>query len=101
MRYKVTAIKPVEILAKVRREEARVPLGGQATRPAESYEWIYLNAGEVRDGLGWVIGVMASYAPNKPAEVRAGKEAVLLPPDEKLPKVYFELFELANSTIPD
>jgi hypothetical protein len=93
MRYKVTAIKPVEILAKVRREEA--------TRPAERYEWIYLSAGEVRDGLGWVIGVMASYAPNKPAEVRAGKEAVLLPPDEKLPKVYFELFELANSTIPD
>jgi hypothetical protein len=46
MRYKVIAIKFVEILAKVRREEAHVPLGRQTTRSAESYEWIYLSAGE-------------------------------------------------------
>lgn len=101
MRYKVTAIKPVEILAKVRREDAHGHLGRQTTRPAESYEWIYLSAGEVRDGLGWVIGVMASYVPNEPAEFRAGKEAVLLPLNDKLPKVYFGLFGLENSAIPD
>lgn len=100
MRCKVTAIKPVEILAKVR-EEAHLPLGGQTIRPAESYKWIFLNAGDVRDGLGWVIGVAASYAPNAPAEMRAGRQTVLLPLNEKLPKVYFGLFELANSTIPD
>ncbi len=100
MRCKVTAIKPVEILAKVR-EEAHLPLGSQTIRPAESYKWIFLNAGDVRDGLGWVIGVAASYAPNAPAEMRAGRQTVLLPLNEKLPKVYFGLFELANSTIPD
>jgi len=100
MRYKVTAIKPVEILAKVR-EEARVPLGGQTIRSAESYKWIFLNAGDVRDGLGWVIGVAANYAPNAPAEMRAGRQTVLLPLNEKLPKVYFGLFELETSTIPD
>jgi len=100
MRYKVTAIKPVEILAKVR-EEAHAPLGSQTIRPAESYKWIFLNAGEVRDGFGWVIGVAANCAPNAPAEMRAGRQTVLLPLNEKLPKVYFGLFELANSTIPD
>jgi hypothetical protein len=83
MKYQVTAIKPVEILAKVRREDAHAHSGGHVTRPAESYEWIYLNAGEVRDGL------------------RAGKETVLLPLNDKLPKVYFDLFELENSTISD
>jgi hypothetical protein len=100
MRYKVTALKPVEILAKVR-EEARVPLGSQTIRPAESFKWIFLNVGEVRDGLGWVIGVAANYAPNAPTEMRAGRETVLLPLNEKLPKVYFGLFELETSTIPD
>jgi len=100
MRYKVTAIKPVEILAKVR-EEAHVPLGAQTTRPVENYKWIFLSAGEVRDGLGWVIGVMASYVPNAPTEVRAGKQTVLLPLNDKLPKAYFGLFELENSAIPD
>ena len=101
MRYKVTAIRPVEILAKVRREEGPAHLGRQTTRPAESYEWIFLSAGEVRDGLDFVIGVMASYVPNKPVEFRAGKETVLLPLNDKLPKDYFGLFELENSTIPD
>ena len=100
MKYQVTAIKPVEILAKVR-EEAHAPLGSQTIRPAESYKWIFLNAGEVRDGFGWVIGVAANCAPNAPAEMRAGRQTVLLPLNEKLPKVYFGLFELANSTIPD
>jgi hypothetical protein len=100
MRYKVTAIKPVEILAKVRLEAAHAPPGSPARRLAESYKWIYLNAGEVRDGLGWVIGVLASYVPDKPSEIRADRQAVLLPLNDKLPKVYFGLFELDNSTIP-
>jgi predicted nucleotidyltransferase len=101
MRYKVTAIRPVEILARVRREEAHAPLSGQTTRPAESYKWIYLSAGEVRDGLDLVIAVMASYVPNEPTQFRLGKQTVLLPLNEKLPKVYFGLFELENSTISD
>jgi hypothetical protein len=101
MRYKVTATRPVEILARVRCEEAHVPSSGQTTRPAESYKWVYLSAGEVRDGLDLVIGVMASYVPNEPTQFRLGKQTVLLPLNEKLPKVYFGLFELENSTIPD
>jgi hypothetical protein len=101
MRYKVTAMKPVEILAKVRREEGHVHMGGPIPRPAGGFEWIYLSAGEVRDGLDLVIGVMASYVPNKPTELRMGKQTVLLPLRDNLPKVYFELFELENSAIPD
>jgi hypothetical protein len=101
MKYKVTAIKPVEILAKVHREDAHPPLGHQTTRLVESYQWFFLNAGEVRDGLDWVIGIMASYVPGAAAEFRAGKQAVLLPLKDKLPKVYFGLFELENSAIPD
>jgi len=101
MRYKVTAIKPVEILAKVRPEEGQTHLGRPIARPAGGFEWIYLSAGEVRDGLDLVIGVMASYVPGKPVELRMGKQTVLLPLRDNLPKVYFELFELENSTIPD
>jgi hypothetical protein len=101
MRYKVTAMKPVEILARVRREEGPTHLGRPATGPAGSFEWIYLSAGEARDGLDLVIGVMASYVPNEPAEFRLGKQAVLLPLHDNLPKDYFGLFELENSAIPD
>ena len=101
MRYKVTAMRPVEILARVRREEGREPLSGQTARPAESFKWIYLSAGEVRDGLDLVIGIMASYVSNQPTQSRLGKETVLLPLNEELPKTYFGLFELENSTIPD
>jgi len=101
MRYKVTAMKPVEILAKVRQEEGQTHSGRPITRPAGGFEWIYLSAGEVRDGLELVIGVMASYVPNKPTELRMGKQTVLLPLRDTLPKIYFELFELENSAIPD
>jgi hypothetical protein len=101
MRYKVTAIRPVEILARVRLEEAHAHSSGQTTRPAESFKWIYLSAGEVRDGLDLVIGVMASYVPNEPTQFRMEKQTVLLPLKDKLPKIYFGLFELENSTIPD
>ena len=101
MRYKITAIKPVEILARVRLEEAHAHLSGPTTRPAESFKWIYLSAGEMRDGLDLVIGIMASYVPNVPTQFRMGKETVLLPLNDKLPKVYFGLFELENSAVPD
>jgi hypothetical protein len=101
MRYKVTAIKPVEILVKTRREEARGPLGGASARPAESFEWIFLSAGEARDGLDSVLGVLASYVPNTPAQLRLGKQTVLLPFKDTLPKVYHGLFELGHSAIPD
>ena len=101
MRYKVTAIKPVEILAKVRLEGAHAPPGGSATRPAESFKWIYLSAGEERDGLDWVIGVSAGYVPGQPTEIRADRQTVLLSPKEKLPKVYFGLFELDSSPLAD
>lgn len=94
-------MKPVEILAKVRHEAGHAHLSRPLTPPGGSFEWIYLSAGEVRDGLDLVIGVMASYAPNKPAELRMGKQTVLLPLRDTLPKVYFDLFELENSTMPD
>ncbi len=100
MRYKVTAIKPVEVLAKVHLEPGQLHLGRPVTHAGESFDWIYLRAGEARDGLVQVLGVMAIYAPNEPAQNRMGKDTVLLPLNEKLPKVYYGLFELENSTIP-
>jgi len=101
MRYKVNAIRPVEILVKTRHEEThRVP-GGSGARTTPGFEWIFLNAGEARDGLDWVLGVMASYAPGQPAQPRLGKDTVLLPLNAKLPQVFYGLFELDNSTIPD
>ena len=101
MRYKVTAIKPVEILVKTRHEEAHRTPGGHGARVAPGFEWIYMNAGEVRDGLDWVLGVMASYAPGQPVQPRLGKDTVLLPLNVKPPQVFYGLFELENSTIPD
>jgi hypothetical protein len=101
MKYKVTAIKPVEILVKMRRGEAHAPSDRQITRSPESFKWIYLNAGDVRDGLDLVLGVMASYVQDEPAQFRMGKQTVLLQLNDKLPKVYYELFELENSTMPD
>lgn len=99
MRYKVTAIKPVEILVKTHREEICGRAGGSAARAAEHFEWIFLSAGEARDGLDSVLGVMASYVPNAPTQFRMGKETVLLPFNDRLPKVYHELFELDSSAI--
>jgi len=101
MRYKVTALKPVEILVKTRLEGAHRPLGGQGDRGEPGFKWVYMNPGEVRDGVDWVLGVMASYAPGEPAQPRLGKDAVLLPLNAKLPQVYYGLFELQNSAIPD
>ena len=101
MRYKVTAIKPVEILVKTRHDETQRSRAGHGARAVPGFEWIYMNAGEVRDGLDWVLGVMASYAPGEPAQPRLGRDAVLLPLNAKLPQVYYGLFELEHSTVPD
>jgi hypothetical protein len=101
MRYKVTAIKPVELLVKMRREDAH-PHPGKPVAPAGgNFEWIFLNAGEVRDGVDLVLGVLASYIPNQPSQLRLDRQTVLLPLNDKLPKVYHELFEVEASAIPD
>lgn len=101
MRYKVTALKPVEILVKTHRAEPRPHPGAQPTRAAGSFEWIFLNAGQERDDLDLVLGVLGSYVPNEPAQLRLDKQTVLLPLKDQLPKVYHGLFELSNSAIPD
>ena len=46
MRYKVTAIKPVEVLAKVHLEPGQFHSGRPVTHAGESFDWIYLRAGE-------------------------------------------------------
>lgn len=101
MRYKVIAIKPVELLVKMRREDAHPHPGYPAAPAAGSFEWIFLNGGEVRDGFDLVLGVSASCVPNQPSQLRLDRQTVLLPLNDKLPKVYHGLFELENSTIPD
>jgi hypothetical protein len=101
MRYKVTALKPVEILVKTRRADTHAHPGGHPTRALESYEWIFLNAGQERDGLDLVLGILGSYVPNEPAQVRLDRQTVLLSLKDQLPKTYHGLFELSNSSIPD
>lgn len=101
MRYTVTALKPVEILVKTHHAEIHPHPRGQPARVAESFEWIFLNAGDERDGLDLVLGISASYVPNQPAQLRLDKQTVLLPLKDSLPKIYHGLFELKNSTMPD
>ncbi len=101
MRYKVTALKPVEILVKTRRADPHPHPGAHPTRTIESYEWIFLNAGQERDGLELVLGILGSYVPNEPAQVRLERQTVLLPLKDQLPKIYHGLFELSNSSVPD
>jgi hypothetical protein len=64
MEYKVTALQDVTIRAYV--------LSGISTRPSEQQEWVSLEAGEVRDGLGLVLGVHPKSLPGEtPTEIEA------------------------------
>jgi len=99
MTYKVTALKTVTIRAYVRGKTA-VRIGGQiAMKPSERDEWIQLKAGEVRDGLGLVIGVHPSSLPDHVPTHIHGIATVLSEgwsPDD-LPKEFNGLYRLEVS----
>jgi len=65
MKYKVTALRDVTIRAYVP-FQAPVRIGNDTVmKPSERQEWISLQAGEVREGIGLVLGVHSSSLPNE------------------------------------
>jgi hypothetical protein len=97
MTFKVTAIRNVTIRAYVRFQEP-VDLGGHiAMKPSERREWITLRAGEIRDGLGMVLGVSPEYLPNHQALRNPGEPPVVFLEPQNLPAEHFGLFRLECS----
>ncbi len=89
MRFKVTALKNVEIYGFVRTKVANGTEFIWRDKPYQ--EWISLRAGEVRDYLGLIEGVDARYAPGQPVMHIGGRPLVQLGVYEP-GKVYFGLF---------
>ncbi len=85
MEYRVTALKDVTIRAYVRLK----PHG-------EREEWISMRAGEVREGLGMLLGVHPSSAPGQPVVHVRGIAMIMgdgWSPDQ-LPMDFLGLFRL-------
>ena len=106
MEYKVTAIHKVTIRAYVRfKEPVRMGEHILMKAPSERQEWISLRAGEVRDGLGLVLGVSPSSLPDKTPTHVMGVAMILLEGDSTtdLPKgIFLGLFRLeCHENFPD
>jgi len=99
MEYKVTALKDVTIRAYVR-SQTPVNRGGHILmKPEERQDWVSLRAGEVRDGLGLVIGVHPNCVPNQPPMHVRGVAMILTEgwSNDQLPKEFFGLYRLEVS----
>ena len=69
-----------------------------AMKPSEHEEWISLRAGEVRDGLGFVLGVHPSCLPHEmPSQVN-GVTMIIVSgwSDADLPKDFYGMFRLES-----
>ena len=97
MEYKVTALRDVTIRAYVRGQTPQRLGDSVFMRPSEREEWISLRAGEVREGLGLVLGVAPRSAPDQ-TPVHIHGIAMVLPDEgwssDDLPKEFFGLFRL-------
>lgn len=99
MKYKVTALKDVIIRAYVR-GSTPVRIGEHiAMKPSEREEWVSLRAGQVRDGLGLVLGVHPGSLPNEEPIHVEGIPMILGDgwSNEDLPKEFHGLFRLEVS----
>ena len=99
MEYKVTALHDVTIRAYVR-FQTPVNRGGRILmKPGETQEWVSLRGGEVRDGLGLVIGVHPNCMPNQIPRYVKGVPMILTDTwsNDELPKEFFGLFRLEVS----
>jgi len=99
MKYKITALKDVTIRAYVR-GHTPVHLGNQvAMKPTEHEEWISLRAGEVREGLGLVLGVHPKSLPSEPPIHVEGIPMIIGSgwSNEELPKEFYGLYRLEMS----
>jgi hypothetical protein len=101
-RYRITALKPVAVWAKVEISPTeRTLVGRMAPSASEKRAWIQLKAGEVRDRVCMVAGMHPDSAPHR-RRVHwkdAGSDIVPLGTwsDEELPKNFFETFILEAS----
>jgi len=96
MKYKVTALRDVTVRAFVP-TQTPVRIGTQTVmKPSEQEEWISLRAGEVRDGVGLVLGVHPASLPNEIATHVQGVPMILTAgwSNADLPKEFFGLYRL-------
>jgi hypothetical protein len=99
MEYKVTALRDITIRAYVR-SQTPVDYGGHIfMKPDERQEWVSLRAGEVRDGLGLVIGIHPSCIPDETPTHVTGVAMILTEgwSNDQLPKEFFGLYRLEVS----
>ena len=96
MEYKVTALHDVTIRAFVRHKTPERLGSVIVMRPSEREEWISLRAGDVRDGLGMVIGAHPSSVPGETPVHIHGVAMVFIESwsDKELPKEFWGLFRL-------
>lgn len=100
MKYKVTALNDVTVLAYVRSEIIEHVGAAIGRRPAKRKEWVSLRAGEVREGLGMIVGVHPRSCPGTVPTHIDGLPIVMSPPwsNAGLPKEFFGLFRLEVQT---
>ncbi len=96
MEYKVTALRDVTVRAYIRFQKPERIGDLLMMRPAEREEWVTLRQGEVRSGLGLVIGVHPRSCPAEMAIHVRGVPMVMSESwsNEDLPKEFFGLFRL-------
>jgi len=97
--YKVTALKPVMIWAKVDVATTKRNLVGATRRSTEAKAaWIMLKAGEKRDKVGLVLGIHPACVPHGRRVALAESDSDIVPlgawTDRDLPKNFFEYFIL-------
>jgi len=101
-RYRVTALKPVTICANVEVSKTeRTLLGAEVRRTKDEPTWIQLQAGQIQDKLGVVVGIHPDCVPYRQRIFLTGANADVVPleawTDGDLPKDFFEVFKLEVS----
>jgi len=101
-RYRVTALKPVTILANVEVSKTeRTLVGAKVRRGRDQPAWIQLKGGEMRDQLGVVFGIHPDCVPQGKRVPLTGADEDIVPlgpwTDGELPKNFFEFFKLEVS----
>jgi hypothetical protein len=100
MRYKVTAVKDVIILAYVRKH----PPGydGPIQQPTESIMWVRVFANKPADGLGMILGVDPRFVKDAPTKTKDGFAYVeLTGAGDEFFAEHFGLFKIERSALSD
>jgi hypothetical protein len=99
MKFKITAIKPLEILVMLSREVPHT----RGTRPESFEEWVQLKPNESQDGVTMVIGVDPKYIPAgvspEGLQSRQGRQVALIGIHGKVKREIWGLFVLEPSSV--